>query len=204
MIYSLKGKLVDMVSNFAVIECAGVGYRCFISNNTASKLPPLNEETTLFTHMNVKDDAIELYGFGGRDELSCFRMLIGISGVGAKVALAILSTHSANQVAMAIAGGDVNLLTMSPGVGKKTAQRIILELKDKINKIAGEQALGVGSENVAEGQPNAASNVAKAINALMVLGYSSSEVVPIITKFDSGNKTEELIRLTLKELGGGK
>lgn len=202
MIYSLRGKLILNQNNIAVIECSGVGYKCFVSNNTAAELPSINEEIFILTHMNVKDDGIDLYGFSGKEELECFRMLISISGVGAKVALAILSTHSPDKIALAIANGDDKLLAMSPGVGKKTAGRIILELKDKITKLTGE--VGVSTNGVSVGQPSGASNVAQAINALTVLGYAASEVVPIITKFDSNIKTEELIRMTLKELGGGR
>lgn len=199
MIYSLKGKLILSQSNVAVVECAGVGYKCFVSNSTASSLPIVGDEVRLFTYMNVKEDAVDLYGFSNHDELSCFKMLISISGIGAKVALSILSTHTPDKIAMAIAGGDDKLLAMSPGVGKKTAQRIILELKDKISKIT-DISTSVSSGLV--GQPNASTNIAQAINALTVLGYSTKEIMPIITKFDSKLSTEELIQLSLKEFGG--
>lgn len=201
MIYSLRGKLVHIEQALAVIECSGVGYACNISLNTQKNLPEEGREVFLYTFMNVKEDSVELFAFYQREELACFKMLISVSGVGAKVAMAILSTMTPQQIALSIANSDVKMITTSPGVGKKLAQRIILELKDKIAKFS-----TVSSEqNIAENidlslMPS--SNVTKAMEALNVLGYKNSQVAPVINKFDINIPVEELIRLTLKELGG--
>lgn len=201
MIYSLKGKLIHIDPEFVVIECFGVGYKCFVSINTQKELPQLNQEVQLFTFMNVKEDSISLYGFAKSNELDCFKMLIGVSGVGAKMAIAALSTMDSTQILNCIAAADIKTLTKVPGVGKKLAQRIILELKDKVAK-----GLEI-SENTVEMPANlipgvVSSNAKRAIEALNVLGYSTSIVEPIVVRFDMNLPVEEIIKLTLKELGG--
>ena len=142
--------------------------------------------------MNVREDAVDLFGFSSLAELNCFKLLTSVSGVGPKVGLAILSVLSPEQVAVAVAAGDFKTLTMAQGVGNKLAQRVILELKDKL------KALGGGEEvTAAAGVVNAAGNAAEAMNALTVLGYTPSDVAPVVAKFDSSLPVEELIRLTL-------
>jgi Holliday junction DNA helicase RuvA len=197
MIYSLRGTLIHTEPGFAVVECAGVGYKCLTTLNTQRMLPRLGEEARLFTQLNVREDAVDLFGFATQAELGCFRMLTGVTGVGPKVGLAILSQLQPEQVAMAVAAGDGKLLTRAPGVGNKLAQRIILELKDKLKGMA--MAEGVPA---AAGVISAAGNAAEAVNALSVLGYAPSEVAPVVARFDSGLPVEELIRLSLKALGG--
>lgn len=201
MIYSLKGKLAHIEPEFVVIECGGVGYKCNVSINTQKKIPQLNQEVQLFTYMNVKEDSISLYGFTENSELDCFKMLIGVSGVGAKMAIAALSTMNSTQILNCIAAADIKTLTKIPGVGKKLAQRVILELKDKIAKglEASEAKLEMPS-NIVCGFVS--SNAKKAVEALNVLGYSSATVEPIVVKFDMNLPVEEIIKLTLKELGG--
>ncbi len=139
MFYSLTGKL-------AVVECGGVGYRCMTSLTTLSCLPPAGERVTLYTHLNVREDALDLFGFYSMNELDAFKKLIGVSGVGPKSALAILSDMTPDRLALCIASGDAKSLTRAPGVGVKLAQRLILELKDKISKA--ELASGVGEAAV--------------------------------------------------------
>jgi len=147
--------------------------------------------------MNVREDAVDLFGFSSLAELNCFKLLTSVSGVGPKVGLAILSVLSPEQVAVAVAAGDFKTLTMAQGVGNKLAQRVILELKDKL------KALGGGEEvTAAAGVVNAAGNAAEAMNALTVLGYTPSDVAPVVAKFDSSLPVEELIRLTLKAMAG--
>ena len=197
MLYRLRGSLIHTEPSFAVIECAGVGYKCYTTMNTQRLLPAVGKEAVLYTHMNVREDAVELFGFSSLGELNCFKLLTSVSGVGPKVGLAILSVLSPEQVAVAVAAGDFKTLTMAQGVGNKLAQRVILELKDKL------KALGGGEEvTAAAGVVNAAGNAAEAMNALTVLGYTPSDVAPVVAKFDSSLPVEELIRLTLKAMAG--
>ena len=197
MLYRLRGSLIHTEPSFAVIECAGVGYKCYTTMNTQRSLPAIGKEAVLYTHMNVREDAVDLFGFSSLAELNCFKLLTSVSGVGPKVGLAILSVLSPEQVAVAVAAGDFKTLTMAQGVGNKLAQRVILELKDKL------KALGGGEEvTAAAGVVNAAGNAAEAMNALIVLGYTPSDVAPVVAKFDSSLPVEELIRLTLKAMAG--
>ena len=135
MIYSVRGKLVHTTPSGAVVECAGVGYYCQTTVNTLKQIK-IGAEVTLYTYLNVREDAMELFGFATVTELETFKTLISVSGVGPKAGLAILSVLSPEQVAMAIATDDVKTITLAPGIGKKIAQRIILELKDKLAKAA--------------------------------------------------------------------
>lgn len=200
MIYSLRGKLIHLEQGFFVIECGGVGYKCFATFNTLKKLPPRGSEATVYTYMNVREDAVVLFGFTSQEELNCFKLLTGISGVGAKVGIAILSELLPEQVAMAVASGDSKTLTRASGVGNKLAQRIILELKDKL-KGFGETAFD-GKAGSFDAMPeNGIGNVPKAVAALAVLGYSSADVSPILSRLDAALPVEQLIRLTLVELG---
>ena len=197
MLYRLRGSLIHTEPSFAGIECAGVGYKCYTTMNTQRSLPAIGKEAVLYTHMNVREDAVDLFGFSSLAELNCFKLLTSVSGVGPKVGLAILSVLSPEQVAVAVAAGDFKTLTMAQGVGNKLAQRVILELKDKL------KALGGGEEvTAAAGVVNAAGNAAEAMNALTVLGYTPSDVAPVVAKFDSSLPVEELIRLTLKAMAG--
>ena len=197
MLYRLRGSLIHTEPSFAVIECAGVGYKCYTTMNTQRSLPAIGKEAVLYTHMNVREDAVDLFGFSSLAELNCFKLLTSVSGVGPKVGLAILSVLSPEQVAVAVAAGDFKTLTMAQGVGNKLAQRVILELKDKL------KALGGGEEvTAAAGVVNAAGNAAEAMNALTVLGYTPSDVAPVVAKFDSSLPVEELIRLTLEAMAG--
>ena len=197
MLYRLRGSLIHIEPSFAVIECAGVGYKCYTTMNTQRSLPAIGKEAVLYTHMNVREDAVDLFGFSSLAELNCFKLLTSVSGVGPKVGLAILSVLSPEQVAVAVAAGDFKTLTMAQGVGNKLAQRVILELKDKL------KALGGGEEvTAAAGVVNAAGNAAEAMNALTVLGYTPSDVAPVVAKFDSSLPVEDLIRLTLKAMAG--
>ena len=197
MLYRLRGSLIHTEPSFAVIECAGVGYKCYTTMSTQRSLPAIGKEAVLYTHMNVREDAVDLFGFSSLAELNCFKLLTSVSGVGPKVGLAILSVLSPEQVAVAVAAGDFKTLTMAQGVGNKLAQRVILELKDKL------KALGGGEEvTAAAGVVNAAGNAAEAMNALTVLGYTPSDVAPVVAKFDSSLPVEELIRLTLKAMAG--
>jgi Holliday junction DNA helicase RuvA len=161
-------------------------------------LPKIGEQVTLFTHLNVREDALDLFGFATMAELNCFKMLTGVSGVGPKVGLAILSELVPEQVAMAVATGDSKTLTRASGVGGKLAQRITLELKDKIKGMSVSDNAGLAAAGVV----SASSNASEAVNALAVLGYSPTDAAAVVGKFDSALPVEELIRLSLRAMGG--
>ncbi len=196
MLYSVKGTLAHVEPGLAVVECGGVGFKCFISMNTQKALPALEESVFLFTQLNVREDALDLFGFATRSEMNCFKMLTGVSGVGPKVGLAILSELTPEQVAMAVASGDSKTLSRASGVGPKLAQRIALELKDKVKKMEGSQ----GGMPSGAGVISAASNAANAVQALAVLGYAPTDAAAVVAGFDSSLPTEELIRLSLKAM----
>lgn len=198
MLYSVRGKLIHTTSSSAVVECGGVGYNCQTTINTLKTLKQ-GTEVMLYTYLNVREDAVELFGFATKTELDTFKTLISVSGVGPKAGLSVLSELSPEQVAMAIATDDIKTITRAQGIGKKIAQRIVLELKDKLAKAA-------SSDNsmsaVASGAANAVTgNIPKAIEALGVLGYSPSDVSPVLATLDSSLPVEQLIALTLKQMG---
>lgn len=198
MLYSLRGTLIHMEAGFVVIECGGVGYKCLTTMSTQRSLPKLHTEATLYTQLNVREDAVELFGFATQGELSCFKMLTAISGVGPKAGLAILSELTPEQVAMCVASNDSKTLTRAQGVGPKLAQRIVLELKDKLKGFTpgGEAFLpGDTVQAIEEG------NIGKAVAALAVLGYSSADVTPVLSRLDSNLTVEQLISATLREMG---
>lgn len=198
MFYSVRGKLIHMDSSTAVVECGGVGYNCQTTMNTLKNLR-LGDEVTLFTYLNVREDAMELFGFSAKTELETFKTLIGVSGVGPKAGLAILSELSPEQVAMAIATDDIKTITRAQGVGKKIAQRIVLELKDKLAKSLSSEDTSLPSASAAA---NAAmGNIPKAIEALGVLGYSPADVSGILATMDSALPVEQLIAQTLRQMG---
>jgi Holliday junction DNA helicase RuvA len=199
MFYRLRGTLIHEEPGFAAIECGGVGFKCLTSMNTLKTLPKVGDEAVLYTHLNVREDALDLFGFATVSELNCFKMLTGVSGVGPKVALAILSELSPEQVAVAVATGDSKSLTRASGVGPKLAQRIALELRDKVKDLQKDGSVKLP----AAGAVSASSNAAAAVNALTVLGYQPSDAASIVAKFDSSLPVEELIRLSLKSMDTG-
>lgn len=195
MIYSVRGTLILMESGIAVVECSGVGYRVQTAVSTQKKLK-LNSEVMLYTYMVVREDAMELFGFASKSELSAFKMLIAITGVGPKVALAILSELSPEQIAMAVSSGDSKTLTRASGVGPKLAQRIVLELKDKIKGVSDTPGFDPGKGSVITDT----GNVSKAVAALGVLGYSAADVTPVLSRLDPTMSVEAMIAATLKQM----
>lgn len=197
MIYSVRGKLIATEPGAAIVECGGVAFRCQTTMNTLRQLPPTGGEAMLYTLLNVRDDAMELFGFASRTELSCFRMLTGVTGVGAKVGLSILSSLAPEQVAMCVGGGDYKSLTRAPGVGPKLAQRIVLEMKDKVGAVS----VGKGGIELPAGVAvSAAGNAAQAVDALTVLGFTAGEANAAVGKLDSALPVETLVRQALKAL----
>ncbi len=203
MIYSLRGKLTVKELGFAVIECGGVGYGCKTSYNTISRLGDIGSEAMLYTYLYVREDIVELFGFADQQELNCFRLLISVSGVGPKAATSILSDMTPEKFAFYVASGDSKSFTRTKGIGAKTAQRIVLELKDKISS---ESISGSVSGDAAAFSASAASSdsVSEALEALMVLGYSQGETAPILGKLDPSLSTQELIKETLRLLSARK
>ena len=202
MFYYVRGKLVHVEEGMAAVECAGVAFALKTTNNTLSKLPALQTEVTLYTYFLVREGAMELYGCYDQGELNCFQMLLTVSGVGPKAALAILSQLSPEKFALCVATGDVKSITRAQGVGPKLAQRLILELKDKVQN---EQiAKGVGMDHIPAPAVLTGANVQEAISALVVLGYTQSEAASAMAKLDASLPVEELIRLGLKMIATGK
>ncbi len=197
MLYSVKGELIHLEPRVAVICCGGVGFRCQITMNTARQLPSIGNEAMLYTMMNVREDAIELFGFASQEELMSFKQLTAISGVGPKVGLSILSELSPEKVALAVAAGDFKALTKAAGVGPKLAQRIVLEMKDKVQALTSSAG---GFEMPSGGVVSVAGNAAQAVDALTVLGFTAGEASAAVGKLDSALPVETLVRDALKML----
>lgn len=196
MIYSVNGKVIHLEQNLAVIECAGVGYGCRTTAYTVSQLT-VGENAKLLTLLNVREDAVELFGFSDAAELNCFKMLLSVNGVGPKAALSILSDLSPQGFALCVAGGDSKALTRSPGIGKKIADRIILELKDKLAK----QTEGSTELPVLPSASLPASNAAaEAVAALVVLGFSNTQAQGAVAGLSPELPVSELVKEALKKL----
>lgn len=195
----ISGSVAELLPNLAVIDCSGVGFELNTSAYTISQMKA-GEKAKLFTYMYIREDCMDLYGFVTRSEKRCFEMLIGVSGVGPKAAIAILSTGSPENLIMNIISGNEKALTAAQGIGKKIAQRIILELKDKLAKETQEISFSdVPSFALAAVTGSAKINDASA--ALMVLGYNSAEINAAFKKLDVENlSTEEMIRASLKQM----
>ena len=199
MFYYVSGIVAHVAPHLAVIDCGGVGYACKTTTMTLSALS-VGKASKLYTYLNVREDAMELYGFVSENELNCFEMLIGVSGVGPKAALSILSSVQPEQLALAIITGDEKVLTSAPSIGKKIAQLIILELKDKLAKgqlgsITGESYAGSGVTVIPENK------ISEATAALAVLGYSQSEIGVALKGIDMDNLTlEQIIKQALRKM----
>ena len=203
MFYYLSGTVAEIDANLAVIDCGGVGYACATTNYTLSQLKK-GEKARLYTYMNIntnaKDDVVELFGFASQSELKSFKMLLGVNGVGPRAALSILSSTTPSGLAASIITEDEKALTAAPGIGKKIAQRIILELKDKLAK---EQS--IGGITVVPGMdttvPRTGTKASEASAALAVLGYGSQEITAALRGIDMEKLSlEEIIRQALKQM----
>ena len=200
MFYYVSGTVAEIGPNLAVIDCGGVGYACATTNYTISRLKK-GERAKLFTYLHVREEIFELFGFSSQQELSSFKMLIGVSGVGPKAALAILSSTTPNNLALSIVTGDEKALTAAPGIGKKIAQRIILELKDKLAKESAATGLDFSGGTRAVSVPAFTNKATEAAQALAVLGYTSAEVAQALKGVDVENlPLEEIIRQSLKKM----
>ena len=201
MIYCLTGKIVKKSMSAVVLSCGGVGYYAQCPASVAGALPGVGKEATLYTVMSVTENDVSLYGFATEEQQACFEMLTAVSGVGPKVGLAILSVMEPQRVALAISAGDHKAFKAANGVGPKLAQRIVLELKDKVAKGFVD---GISLEDVAgaeSGEP-ATQSASQAIAALVSLGYSQSEAALAISKIDATLPVEEIIKLALRGMAG--
>ncbi len=198
MFYSLTGTVVFVDESSIALDCGGVAFRLFTTLNTLKKCAPIGEVQTLFTHLNVREDALDLFGFAEKNELDCFKMLTGVSGVGPKAGLAILSQLTPDRLAVCVAGGDIKSITAAQGVGPKLAQRVVLELKGKLDIFAqSSDTLG----DIAAVQKATVSYAGEdAVNALVMLGYSRSEASIAVGRLDGNLSTEEMIKQALKQL----
>ncbi|MDD4125434.1 MAG: Holliday junction branch migration protein RuvA [Eubacteriales bacterium] len=188
MYYYIKGKLTRLNGDYAVIEAYGVGYKLFITHNTRAKLASFFEkEILLYTYLNVREDAKELYGFDTEEEQGCFVKLISVSGVGPKAAVSILSVFSPEKLAFAVSTGDAKAISKANGVGLKTAQKVIIELKGKLDLEEG-------------GEDSPAGGITDAVNALTVLGYTKAEAMTALKGIDPSMPLEEIITAAFKKL----
>lgn len=196
MIYNLNGKLTYTDPTFAVVECGGVGFKCFVSMTTLTSLKSVGNQVNLFTYLAVREDAMDLYGFASENELNAFKLLIGVSGVGPKAAIAILSVLPPDRLAIAVSSGDVKSIQAAQGVGKKTAERIVLELKDKM------VGIGTASDKIINEISSVATapNASEAVEVLVSLGFNQSDASAVIGAMDKSLSVDEMIRKGLKKL----
>lgn len=194
MIYSLHGELTHWETGLAVVECGGVGYACRTTMNTLAKIREL-DEVTLYTYLHVTENSLDLFGFADNAELGAFKQLISVSGVGPKAALSILSDITPSKLALCIASGDYKTLTKSPGIGTKIAQRIVLELKDKVAKEQKISAFDLQSASLPTGD-----NLTEALTALQTLGFTPAQCGTALSGADPTSSVEDLIKYGLKNL----
>ena len=194
MIYSLNGILEEKMTDTAVISCGGVGYAVSCSANTLSSLPQVGDKVFIFTVLSVKENGIDLFGFATQKERDAFKLLCTVSGVGPKLALSVLSTYDPDRLALLVASGDSKAVTACPGVGPRLAQRIVLELKDKILQL---DISGIGEvvSSVSNGTASA-----DAIAALISLGFSQSEAASAVAGLPADLSTEDMIASALRSL----
>ncbi|WP_066872685.1 Holliday junction branch migration protein RuvA [Clostridium mediterraneense] len=198
----IKGEFIGINKDYVIIENNGIGYKIFTSGNTIASMPKVSEEVKLYLEQIVRQDFIGLYGFGTKDELRMFNLLLSINGVGAKAALSLLSISTVLNLKYAIIVGDEKHITRAPGIGKKTAQRIILELKDKLKKedmssISSSEEMDMGMLEVIAGYE---ANIEEAMEALIALGYTDKEAKKVLEKVDRKDTIENIIKESLKLL----
>ena len=212
MIYTLYGKVfeIDVLGGYAVIDCAGVGYKINVSANTLSSLPApqfdaagnqlAGQNVRVYTHLAVRDDGVELFGFYTKEELDAFKLLINVSGVGPKVALGVLSLFTPDKLYSAVAAEDSKAISRAQGVGAKTAARIVLELHDKVAKMAGVVPASLGDAAPRKGGSAGGGKLADATDALAVLGYSRSEIAAAMKNVNMEDPLEDIIKSALAAL----
>lgn len=196
MFYYISGKLVHTDPVSAVIDVSGIAYRLTVSTTTLSEISP-KEEVRLYTYLAVREDGLELFGFHTEEELAVFKMLIGVSGVGPKAAMSVLSVFTPDKLSLAVTGGDAKAISRAQGVGAKTAARIVLELKDKMKKEIAEAPV----DDVAA-DPYGQNNLLDAQNALIVLGYTRGQAIAALRGVSPSDSVENMIKEALKKING--
>ena len=196
MIASLRGKLIFTDNQTIVVECSGVGFKCMSSLKTIASLPSVGNDVFVHTYLSVREDALDMYAFSTTDELESFKLVTSVNGLGAKMAIALLSEFTPDQISFFILSGDAKALTRASGIGPKLAQRMVLELKDKISK----GAVTLSDDNILVQSTGKTQNSSEAIAALVALGFSQSEATSAVSKLDQTLSTDELIRGGLKNL----
>ncbi len=195
MFYSITGKTVYMDATSVAVDCSGVAFRCNATLNTLNRIGGLGNTVTLYTYLNVREDALDMFGFYDTDELDCFKLLINVTGVGPKAALSILSQLTPNRLAVCVASGDVKAITAAQGVGAKIAQRVVLELKDKLKSyISQENSEELAAISVA----SSSTSGEEAVAALVMLGYGKTEASAAVGRLDQSLSSEELIKQALR------
>ena len=200
MIGYLRGNIKCFMNGYCLLDVNGVGYRVFITESARGKLA-MGSEAEFYVHTSVREDAIQLYGFLSQHEYNLFQQLISVSGVGPKVAMGILSSITVEALCIAIRQKQSSVLTKLPGIGKKSAERLILELKDKLSADIGEMDI-FSNENPDDILPG--NSESEAVDALLSLGYSQQEIIPVLRKAGNITDTQELIKFALREFAGGK
>ena len=198
MIYSLNGEVTYIGQNLIVLECGGVGYACHSTASAVSRAV-MGEKLKLYTYLNLRQDAIDLFGFADEAELNCFKMLISVSGVGCKYAISILSVLNPQEFALAVVNDDYKRIANAQGIGKKTAQKIVFELKDKISKDSSFENTGIPQIDLSATASNA---VSEALTALMVLGFTNAQAQKALEGLPSELSVQELVKEGLKRLSG--
>ncbi|MBQ6020366.1 MAG: Holliday junction branch migration protein RuvA [Clostridia bacterium] len=198
MFYSLTGQIVASEIGFIAISCGGVAFRVQTSVTTLKNCGSIGSVATVYTYTSVKEDAIELFGFSTKEELECFKQLISVNGVGPKAAISVLSELPPAKLALCVASGDAASIKKAQGIGPKIAQRIVLELKDKMMKSIGSAPLSDEADHV--GVMSASVSTQEALEALLVLGYSRQEASKVLAKADETLTAEEKIKFALKNL----
>ena len=204
MISYIRGELCDIEEQKAIVDVNGVGYDIYMPQQALSLLPPMGQQVKIHTYLNIREDAMQLFGFLTKEDLNVFRLLIGVNGIGPKAGLNILSCLSPDELRFAVLSGDAKAISATPGIGKKTAEKLILELKDKLNieDMLEHAAHGGDSEDLASGTDTASNTMqAEAVQALTALGYGSAESLRAVKKSSPEcSSVEDILKEALKFL----
>ena len=204
MISYIRGELCDIEEQKAIVDVNGVGYGIYMPQQALSLLPPMGQQVKIHTYLNIREDAMQLFGFLTKEDLNVFRLLIGVNGIGPKAGLNILSCLSPDELRFAVLSGDAKAISATPGIGKKTAEKLILELKDKLNieDMLEHAAHGGDSEDLASGTDTASNTMqAEAVQALTALGYGSAESIRAVKKSSPEcSSVEDILKEALKFL----
>ena len=204
MISYIKGRLVETAENIIVVECNGIGYQMLVPLSVIDSMPPCGNDVKIYTHMHVREDLLQLFGFLTRDDLEVFKLLISVSGVGPKAALSILGTITADELRYAVMADDAKTIAKTPGIGAKTAGKLVIELKDKLKYRDINDVMDVSGQNSVNVSSKAAdkSIISDAVEALVALGYSATDAMKAVRSVDASDYTtvEQLLKLSLKHM----